>query len=179
MDLNSVQEDLGNFSNSRLPQGLVDKDQLESYLQHVMDQLKDHHYPDYELVTSNVEDYYKMPIITSTYLESMITIQIPLLVKLRTQKPLFLYKVKMVPMPYHMNKDLMDPTESDKTYTQVIPNSELIALNEDTAINLDFHQLDQCVNLANYYFCERTMLVKHKAQQTCEGAISFKQNLRT
>ena len=26
-----------------------------------MDQLKDH-YPDYELVTSNVEDYYKMPI---------------------------------------------------------------------------------------------------------------------
>ena len=26
-------------------------------------------------------------------------------------------------MPYHMNKDLMDPTESDKTYTQVIPNS--------------------------------------------------------
>ena len=178
MDLNSVQEDLGTLATGRLPQGLMDKDQLESYLQHVMDQLKDH-YPDYELVTSNVEDYYKMPIITSTYLESMITIQIPLLVKLRTQKPLFLYKVKTVPMPYHMNKELMDPTESDKTYTQVIPNSELIALNDDTAINLDFHQLDQCVNLANYYFCERTMLVKHKAQQTCEGAIYHSTSLET
>ena len=29
----------------------------------------------------------------------------------------------------------MDPTESDKTYTQVIPNSELIALNEDDRRN--------------------------------------------
>ena len=55
----------------------------------------------------------------------------------------------------------------------------MIALNDDTAINLDFHQLDQCVNLANYYFCERTMLVKHKAQQTCEGAIYHSTSLET
>ena len=83
-------EDLGTLATGRLPQGLVDKDQLEKYLQHVMDQLKDH-YPDYELVTSNVEDYYKMPIITSTYLESMIHNSNSFIGEIKDAKNLYFY----------------------------------------------------------------------------------------
>ena len=53
-------------------------------------------------------------------------------------------------------------SESKNTYTQVIPTSELLAMNEDTAINLDLDQINQCLKISNYYFCERLLLIKHK-----------------
>ena len=76
---------------------------MTSYLDHVKRELQ-LHYPDFELVTEDVENYYKMPIITSLYVTNMVTVQIPLFVKLKTQSPLFVYKLSSVPMPFHMNE---------------------------------------------------------------------------
>ena len=169
-DVKDLLESLEILSTGRLPQGLVNKNKLSSYLDHVKRELQ-LHYPDFELVTENVENYYKMPIITSLYVTNMVTVQIPLFVKLKTQSPLFVYKLSSVPMPFHMNEEMIDETENKNTYTQIIPTSELLAMNDDTAINLNLDQINQCLKISNYYFCERLLLIKHKTHETCESAI--------
>ena len=87
-----------------------------------------------------------------------------------------MYNVKTIPVPYHINLEMIDETESENAYTQIIPDTEMVAMNRDTYINVDKSELKQCIKFSIMYFCEQTFLMKHTSEHTCETAIYHEQS---
>ena len=88
---------------------------------------------------------------------------------------MYVYNVRTIPVPYHINSEMIDETESEKAYTQIIPDTEMVAMNRDTYINVDHSELKQCIKFSVMYFCEQTFLMKHTSEHTCETAIYHEQ----
>ena len=89
---------------------------------------------------------------------------------------MYVYNVRTIPVPYHINSEMIDATESEKAYTQIIPDTEMVAMNRDTYINVDHSELKQCIKFSVMYFCEQTFLMKHTSEHTCETAIYHEQS---
>ena len=87
-----------------------------------------------------------MPLVSAThairYINDMIVIQIPMYVKLKSQKPLSMYKIKTVPIPFHINQDMTDKSESNHTYTELMDTTDIVAMSEDTHINVKPNHLE-------------------------------------
>ena len=49
--------------------------------------------------------------------------------------------ITTIPVPYHMNEELIDGTESKYTYTKIKPTTEVLALGRSCQINLGYHDL--------------------------------------
>ena len=52
-----------------------------------------------------------MPLISAVYANNMIVLQIAIYIKPITQRPLLMYKIKTIPVPYHINEKMNDSTE--------------------------------------------------------------------
>ena len=109
--------------------------------------------------------------ISFDYQEGILGIQIPLFIKPRLQEPLVLFNIKSIPVPFHVNEALVDENENKYTYTQVPTTTEILAMSNDTNINLDYKELNQCIKFSILYFCEQLFLMKHTSEHTCERAI--------
>ena len=169
-ELDHLMDALDNLSNNLLSHTVVQPDILKGMIDHVKGQLKEY-YPDYELVLTEVHEYYNLPFVTFTYERGVIGVQIPLFIKPRLQESLFLYDIRTMPVPYHMNKKLIDEDESEYTYTEIVPSTEMLAMSSDTYLGLMKVQLEQCLKVSVVYFCEQLLLIKHKTEHTCESAI--------
>ena len=133
-------------------------------------------YPDYELVVSQVHDYYNLPISTFACKDRTLVIHISFYIKPKNQEPLFLYDIRTIPVPYHMNEELIDESESKYTYTKIKPTTRILAMGGNTQINLDYEQLVHCVKYNIMFFCEQMFLEKQGNENTCESAIYTNQN---
>ena len=89
---------------------------------------------------------------------------------------MFLYNVRTIPVPFHINPEMIDENESEDAYTQIIPDTEMVAMSKDAYINVDQSELKQCIRFSIIYFCEQTFLMKHTSEHTCESAIYHEQN---
>ena len=107
---------------NRLSTGLITNQRMREMIDHVKQELSEN-YPNFEVVTNNEQDYYQMPLISAVYTRGMIVLQIPVYIKPITQKPLLMYKIKTIPVPYHINEKMIDSTESNYTYTEIIDDS--------------------------------------------------------
>ena len=54
---------------------------------------------------------------------------------------MYVYNVKTIPVPYHINSEMIDEAESENACTQIIPDTEMVAMNRDTYINVDQSEL--------------------------------------
>ena len=72
-------------------------------------------YPNYELIVSEVHDYYNLPFSTFACKDNTLIIHITFYIKPINQESLYMYDVTTIPVPYHMNEELMDETESKYT----------------------------------------------------------------
>ena len=114
---------------------------IEVLIIHVQ-QVLEMDYPDYELVVSQVHDYYNLPISTFACKDRTLVIHISFYIKPKNQEPLFLYDIRTIPVPYHMNEELIDETESKYTYhTKLVPTTRILAIGSNTQINLDYEQM--------------------------------------
>ena len=133
-------------------------------------------YNTYELVITEVHDYYNLLVSSFDYTDGLLGVFVPLFIKTRLQEPMFLYNVRTIPVPFHINPEMIDEDESENAYTQIIPDTEMIAMNKDAYINVDQSELKQCIKFSIIYFCEQTFLMKHTSKHTCESAIYHEQN---
>ena len=53
---------------------------------------------------------------------------------------------------------MVDETESEDAYTQIIPDTEMVAMNRDTYINVDQSELKQCIKFSFMYFVNKPFL---------------------
>ena len=174
-ELDHLLDALDNLSNGLLSHSVISPDVLKELIDHVKQELVEK-YPEYELVIDQVHEYYNLPFVSFDYQEGILGIQIPLFIKLKLQEPLYLYNIRSIPVPFHINQDMIDETESEFTYTHVAPSTELLAMSSDTYINLEKNQLEQCIKFGMVYFCEQLLLIKHNSEHTCESAIYHYQN---
>ena len=89
-----------------------------------------------------------------------LVIHISFYIKPKNQEPLFLYDIRTIPVPYHMNEELIDDSESKYTYTKLKPTTRILAMGSKNQINLDFEQLVHCVKYNILFFCEQMFFGK-------------------
>ena len=174
-ELDHFLDALDNLSNNQLSHSVVSAEVMQILITHVQ-QVLERDYPDYELVVSQVHDYYNLPISTFACKDNTLVIHISFYIKPRNQEPLFLYDITTIPVPYHMNEELIDESESKYTYTKVKPTIRILAMGSNTQINLDYDQLVHFVKYNILFFCEQMFLEKQGNEHTCESAIYTNQN---
>ena len=174
-ELDHILDALDNLSNNLLSHSVVRPSVLRRMIKHVKQQLAEK-YTNYELVITEVHDYYNLPVSSFDYIDGILGVFVPVFIRPNLQEPMYVYNVKTIPVPYHINSEMIDETESEKAYTQIIPDTEMVAMNRDTYINVDHSELKQCIKFSVMYFCEQTFLMKHTSKLTCETAIYHEQS---
>ena len=104
-ELDHILDALDNLSNNLLSHSVVRPFVLKRMIEHVKQQLAEK-YINYELVITEVPDYYNIPVSSFDYVD--------------------------------INSEMVDETENENAYTQIIPNTEMVAMNRDTYINPSF-----------------------------------------
>ena len=174
-ELDHILHVLDNLSNNLLSHSVVRPSVLKGMIQHVKQQFPEK-YTNYELVITEVHDYYNIPVSSFDYVDGILGVFVPLFIRPNLQEPMYVYNVKTIPVLYHINAEMVDETENENAYTQIIPDTEMVAMNKDTYINVDQSELKQCIKFSVMYFCEQTFLMKHTSEHTCETAIYHEQS---
>ena len=78
-----------------------------------------------------------------------------------------LFSIETAPVPLDAETYLGEKRE----YTQIIPETELIALNENNYIPLTQAQILLCAKIGYMYYCEYAHLLKKCMEHTCMSAI--------
>ena len=174
-ELDHILDALDNLSNNLLSHSVIRPSVLKRLIEHVRQQLAEK-YSNYELVITEVHDYYNIPVSSFDYMDGILGVFVPLFIRPSLQEPMYIYNVRTIPVPYHINADMVDETENENAYTHIIPDTEMVAMNRDTYINVEQSELKQCIKFSVMYFCEQTFLMKHTSEHTCETAIYHEQN---
>ena len=143
---------------------------LARYLEAVKDDLEDT-VPAFEPVFTNVYQYYGNSLISFTNIFDDLLLQLPKLIKLKVQVPMSLFSIETAPVPLDAETYLGEKRE----YTQIIPETELIALTENNYIPLTQPQILLCAKIGYMYYCEYAHLLKKCTEHTCMSAIYYDQ----
>ena len=120
-----------NLNSGYLTHRILDPKILAKYLEAVKDDLEEM-VPEFELVFTNVYQYYGNSLISFTNMINDLLLQLPILIKLKVQVPMSLFSIETVPVPLDAETYIGEKRE----YTQIIPETELIALTENNYIPL-------------------------------------------
>ena len=117
-------------------------------------------FPQYTLALSLAELYYNIPMVKFMFLKNMLGVHIPLFVQHHTQKALDLYHLKTIPVPYHINQELIEDQsngnpEMDQSYTRLQPKPDLLAKSYSTYIPLEHVEIQNCFKFGNMYFVNK------------------------
>ena len=127
--------------------------------------------PAFEPVFTNVYQYYGNSLISFTNIIDDLLLQLLILIKLKVQVPMSLFSIETAPVPLDAETYLGEKRE----YTQIIPETELIALTENNYIPLTQAQILLCAKIGYMYYCEYAHLLKKCMEHTCMSAIYYDQ----
>ena len=127
--------------------------------------------PAFEPVFTNVYQYYGNSLISFTNIIDDLLLQLPILIKLKVQVPMSLFSIETAPVPLDAETYLGEKRE----YTQIILETELIALTENNYIPLTQAQISLCAKVGHMYYCEYAHLLKKRTEHTCMSAIYYDQ----
>ena len=127
--------------------------------------------PELEPMFTNVYQYYGKSLISFTNIIDDLLLQLPILIKLKVQVPMSLFSIKMAPVPLDAETYLGEKRE----YTQIILETELIALTENNYIPLMQAQILLCAKIGYIYYCEYAHLRKKHTEHTYMSAIYYDQ----
>ena len=82
-----------------------------------------------------------------------------------------LFSMETVPVPLDTETYIGDERE----YTQIIPETEYIALTDNNYVPLTQVQISLCAKIGYTYYCEYTHLLKKHTEHTCMAAIYYNQ----
>ena len=159
-----------NLNSGYLTHHILDPKILGKYLEAVEDDLEET-VPEFELVFTSVYQYYGNSLISFANTINDLLLQLPILIKLKVQVPMSLFSIKTVPVPLDAETCIGEKRE----YTQIIPETELIALTENNYIPLTQAPISLCAKIGYMYYCEYAYLLKKCTEHTCMSAIYYDQ----
>ena len=159
-----------NLNSGYLTHCILDPKILGKYLQAVGDDLEETA-PEFEPVLTSVYQYYSNSLISFTNIIDDLLLQLPILIKIKVQVPMSLFSIETAPVPLDAETYIGETRE----YTQIIPETELIALTENNYIPLTQAQISLCAKIGYMYYCEYSHLLKKCTEHTCMSAIYYDQ----
>ena len=159
-----------NLNSGYLTHCILDPKILAKYLEAVEDDLEEMA-PEFELVFTSIYQYYGNSLISFTNTIDDLLLQLPILIKLKVQVPMSLFSIETAPVPLDAETYIGEKRE----YTQIIPETELIALTENNYIPLTQAQISLCAKIGYMYYCEYAHLLKKCTEHTCMSAIYYDQ----
>ena len=154
------------MNSGYLTHRILDPKILAQYLEAVEDDLEETAQA-FEPVFTNVYQYYGNSLISFTNIIDDLLLQLLILIKLKVQVPMSLFSIETVPVPLDAETYLGEKRE----YTQIIPETKLIALTENNYITLMQAQISLCAKIGYMYYCEYAHLLKKHMKHTCMSAI--------
>ena len=158
------------MNSGYLTHRILDPKILAKYLEVIEDDLEETA-PEFEPVFTNVYQYYGNSLVSFTNIINDLLLQLPILIKLKVQVPMSPFSIETAPVPLDAETYLGEKRE----YTQIIPETELIALTENNYIPLTQAQISLCAKLGYMYYCEYAHLLKKHTEHTCMSAIYYDQ----
>ena len=158
------------LNSGYLTHRILEPSTLARYLEAVEDDLEETA-PAFEPVFTNVYQYYGNSLISFTNIIDDLLLQLPILIKLKVKVPMSLFSIETAPVPLDAETYLGEKRE----YTQIIPETELIALTENNYIPLTQVQISLCAKIGYMYYCEYAHLLKKCMEHTCMSAIYYDQ----
>ena len=155
-----------NLNSGYLTHQILDPQILGKYLEAVKDDLEETA-PEFEPVFTSVYQYYGNSLTSFTNTIDDLLLQLPILIKLKVQVPMSLFSIETSPIPL----DAETYIGKKREYTQIIPETELIALTENNYIPLTQAQISLCAKIGYMYYCEYAHLLKKHIEHTCMSAI--------
>ena len=149
---------------------ILDPQVLSKYLETIKDDLEDTAL-EHEPVFTSVYQYYGNSLASFTNTIDDLLLQLPILIKLKVQVPISLFSTETVPVPLHAETYLREKRE----YTQMILETEYIALTDNNYIPLTQVQISLCAKIGYTYYCEYAHLLKKHTEHTCMSAIYYDQ----
>ena len=122
---------------------------------------------------TEIHQYYDLPLVSYSYTDGMLILQIPIYIRHYQQQTLELFSLQTVPVPYHPNSKSSDDKQA---YTWLKPDHDMLAMSSSTYLALDSKQLPNCRRFSTIYYCENLFLVTHKSEHTCESAIYWNES---
>ena len=159
-----------NLNSGYLAHGILDPQILGKYLEAVEDDLEKTA-PEFEPVFTSIYQYYGNSLISFTSTIDDLLLQLPILIKLKVQVPMSLFSIETAPVPLDAETYIGEKRE----YTQIIPETELIALTETNYVPLTQAQISLCAKIGYMYYCEYVHLLKKCTEHTCMSAIYYDQ----
>ena len=159
-----------NPNSGYLTHCILDPQILGKYLEAVEDDLEETA-QEFEPVLTSVYQYYDNSLISFTNTIDALLLQLPILIKLKVQVPMSLFSIETAPVPLDAETYIGEKRE----YTQIIPETELIALTETNYVPLTQVQISLCANIGYMYCCEYAHLLKKCMEHTCMSAIYYDQ----
>ena len=159
-----------NLNSGYLTHHILDPKILGKCLEAVKDNLEETA-PEFEPVFTSVFQYYGNSLISFINTIDDLLLQLPILIKLKVQVPMSLFSIETAPVPLHVETYLGEKRE----YTQIIPETELIALTKNNYIPLTQAQISLCAKIGYMYYCEYAHLLKKCMEHTCMSAIYYDQ----
>ena len=159
-----------NLNSGYLTHHILDPKILAKYLKAVEDDLEETA-PEFEPVFTSVYQYYGNSLISFTNTIDDLLLQLPILIKLKVQVPMSLFSIETAPVPLDAETYIGEKRE----YTQIIPETKLIALTENNYIPLTQAQISLCAKIGYMYYCEYAHLLQKCTEHTCMSAIYYDQ----
>ena len=159
------------LNSGYLTHRILDPQILAKYLEAIKDDLEETA-PEFEPVFTNVYQYYGNSLVSFTNTIDDLLLQLLILIKLMVQLPMSLFSIETAPVPLDAETYLGEKRE----YTQIIPETELIALTENNYIPLMQAQISLCAKIGYMYYCEYAHLLKKCTEHTCMSAIYYDQS---
>ena len=168
--LNDTLIGIANLNSGYLTHQILDPQVLTKYLEIIEDDLEDTA-PGYEPVFTRVYQYYGNSLASFTNTLDDLFLQLPILIKLKVQVPMSLFSIETVPVPLDAETYIGDKRED----TQIIPETEYIALTDNNHVPLTQVQISLCAKIGYTYYCEYAHLLKKHTEHTCMSAIYYDQ----
>ena len=159
-----------NLNSGYLTHCILDPKILGKYLEAVEDDLEETA-PEFEPMFTSVYKYQGNPLISFTNTIDDLLLQLQILIKLKVQVPMSLFSIETAPVPLDAETYIGEKSE----YTQIILETELIALTENNYIPLTQAQILLCAKICYMYYCEYAHLLKKRTEHTCMSAIYYDQ----
>ena len=162
------------LGTGRLTFQVLDPDELDRFLSAIRRQLQEERSP-FELAFNHTYQFYAEPMVMFTNMHDQLLVNVPILLRLTTQKPLNLYSIDTVPMPF--DTEMLDGKNNE--YMFINNSYPYMALNEHNYIPLTETQLRMCDKMGSTYYCQNSYVLRQRTQHTCASTIYYKMDAKT
>ena len=159
-----------NLNSGYLTHHILDPQVLTKYLEIIEDN-SEVTAPEYKPVFTSVYQYYGNSLASFTNTTDDLLLQLPILIKLKVQVPMSLFSIETAPVPLDAETYIGDKRE----YTQIILETEYIALTDNNYVPLTQAQISLCAKIGYTYYCEYAHHLKKHTEHTCMSAIYYDQ----